>query len=207
MPWLPLSPCCCGRTPPPRLRPLNTRLNAPHALSSPPPQRLEIDYTDLLVGPGNSAVLEAGIAEVARKYGMEWKISYRERQARVALLVSKLDHCLYDLLIRRESGELQCQIPVVISNHPDLESVTRKFDIPFRYLPLDGCDPASKAAQEAAIEAILEEEGIDLIVLARYLQIFSPDFCQRHWHRTINVHHSFLPAFEGAQGLLLRGGG
>lgn len=81
-------------------------------------QRIQFDYSDLIVGPGNKAVLERGIAEVATKYNMEWSISYKTKQKRVAILVSKLDHCLYDLLIRKESGELDCEIPVIISNWP-----------------------------------------------------------------------------------------
>ncbi|KAL4444146.1 hypothetical protein ABPG75_011883 [Micractinium tetrahymenae] len=162
-------------------------------------QRVVFDCSDMLVGPGNTAVLERGIAEVARKYNMDWRVSYSTKQKRVALLVSKLDHCLYDLLIRMENGELNCTIPIIISNHPDLEVVASRFGVPFRHLPIAPRDAASKAAQEAQIEAILQEEGIDLIVLARYMQIFSRDFCERHWHETINIHHSFLPAFEGAR--------
>jgi formyltetrahydrofolate deformylase len=81
-------------------------------------QRVVFDYSDMLVGPGNTAVLERGIAEVARKYNMEWRVSYSTKQKRMALLVSKLDHCLYDLLIRVENGEMNCSIPIIISNHP-----------------------------------------------------------------------------------------
>lgn len=162
-------------------------------------QRIQFDYSDLIVGPGNVAIVERGIEEVARKYNMEWSIAYKTKQKRVALLVSKLDHCLYDLLIRRESGELDCEIPIIISNWPDLEPVARKFDVEFRCLPMKSKDPESKAAQEAEIERVLEELNIDLIILARYMQIFSPEFCQRHWKHTINIHHSFLPAFEGAR--------
>ncbi|PSC76946.1 Formyltetrahydrofolate deformylase [Micractinium conductrix] len=163
-------------------------------------QRVVFDYSDMLVGPGNTAVLERGITEVARKYSMDWRVSYSTKQKRMALLVSKLDHCLYDLLIRVENGEMEnCTIPIILSNHPDLEVVAKRFNIPYRHLPITPKDAASKAAQEAAIEGILEEEGINLIVLARYMQIFSKDFCDRHWRHTINIHHSFLPAFEGAR--------
>ena len=162
-------------------------------------QRISVDYSDLLVGPGNTAVLEHGIREVATRFNMDWKISYANKKKRVALMVSKLDHCLYDLLIRHEAGELDCEIPVVISNWEALAPVAAKFDVPFRHLPISGKDPASKAAQEAALEALLEELDIDVVVLARYMQIFSPEFSQKHWRKTINVHHSFLPAFEGAR--------
>lgn len=162
-------------------------------------QRVVFDYSDMIVGPGNTAVLERGIAEVARKYSMDFQVSYSTKKKRVALLVSKLDHCLYDLLIRMESEELNCTIPLIISNHPDLELVANRFGIPFHHLPITPKDAASKAAQEAAIEALLEQNDIDLIVLARYMQIFSRDFCDRHWRHMINIHHSFLPAFEGAR--------
>jgi formyltetrahydrofolate deformylase len=163
-------------------------------------QRLSIDYSDLLVGTGNTAVLERGIAEVAARYGMDWTISYAAQRKRVAVLVSKLDHCLYDILIRMESGELDIDLPVIISNHPDLAPVAAKFDLPFRCLPVDSRDPASKAAQEAAIRAVLDEERIDVVVLARYMQVLSADMlssCTRQ--AFVNIHHSFLPAFEGAR--------
>jgi formyltetrahydrofolate deformylase len=162
-------------------------------------QRITLDYSDLLVGPGNTAVLEHGIREVAQRFNMDWKIAYRTKRKRVALLVSKMDHCLYDLLIRHESGELDCDIPVVISNWNDLAPVAAKFDIPFRHLPVNTKEPGSKEAQEAALEALLEELDIDVIVLARYMQIFSPAFADKYWKKTINVHHSFLPAFHGAR--------
>ena len=162
-------------------------------------QRLEIDYGDLLVGPGNTAVLEHGIREVAQRFDMDWKISYRSKKKRVAVFVSKMDHCLYDLLIRHESGELDCEIPIVVSNWEHLAPIAAKFNIPFRHLPVNGKDASSKAAQEAALEALLDELEIDVIVLARYMQIFSVEFAKKYWRRTINVHHSFLPAFEGAR--------
>ena len=136
---------------------------------------------------------------MARKYTMDWSIAYKTKQKRVAILVSKLDHCLYDLLIRKESGELGCEIPIIISNWPHLEHVARKFGVEFRCVPIGAKDAAGKAQQEAAVEAILQELDIDVIVLARYMQIFSKDFCERHWRHTINIHHSFLPAFEGAK--------
>lgn len=162
-------------------------------------QRISMDYSDLLVGPGNTAVLERGIAEVAARFSMDWRISYRSKKKRVGIFVSKMQHCLYDLLIRHESGELECEIPVIISNWPDLAPVAEKFGVPFRCLPIDPKDPEGKAAQEAAIESTIDELQLDVLILARYMQIFSPEFAQRHWRQTINVHHSFLPAFEGAR--------
>lgn len=162
-------------------------------------QRIELDYSDLLVGVGNTVVLENGVEEVARRFDMEWKIAYQDRVKKAALLVSKLDHCLYDLLIRRESGELNIDIPIIISNHPFLQSVANKFEVDFVHLPVDGKNLTDKAAQEARLDTLLQENGIDFLVLARYMQIFSKDFCERHAHHTINIHHSFLPAFEGGR--------
>ncbi|GBF87654.1 formyltetrahydrofolate deformylase [Raphidocelis subcapitata] len=128
---------------------------------------------------------------------------YRPQPKRMGILVSKLDHCLWDLLIRHHSGELRCDIPVVISNHSDLKHVASMFGVDFVHVPIDEGKHESraeaKAAQEAAIQHTLGEAGCDLIVLARYMQIFGEDFCGRNWRRTINIHHSFLPAFEGGR--------
>jgi formyltetrahydrofolate deformylase len=162
-------------------------------------QRITLDYGDMLVGPGNTAVLEKGIDEVARRFGMAWQISYAGRRKRLAILVSKLDHCLYDLLIRREAGELDADIAVVASNWPDLAPVAAKFGVDFVHLPVEGKGAEAKAAQEARLEALLAERRVDVVVLARYMQIFSPEFAARNWRRTLNIHHSFLPAFEGAR--------
>lgn len=162
-------------------------------------QRIRFDYSECLVGPSNTQVLEHGIAELAKRYEMEWRIFYDRKVKRVAILVSKLDHCLYDLLIRFKSGELSCQIPVIISNHPNVAGIAAQFGVDFRHLPLPSTDTESKAKQEAAIEQLMQEMKIDMLVLARYMQIFSQSFCVRHAEHTINIHHSFLPAFEGAK--------
>ncbi|EIE24247.1 Formyltetrahydrofolate deformylase [Coccomyxa subellipsoidea C-169] len=160
-------------------------------------QRIRFDLTDMVVGTANKAVLERAIAEVADRFGMEWRLFYDGAVKRVAILVSRLDHCLYDILIRHRAGELKCEIPIIISNHPDLEGIATSFGIPFKHLPVaPGSGPEGKRSQ---IEALLEELGVDLIVLARYMQIFSEEFCSRNAMRTINIHHSFLPAFEGAK--------
>lgn len=130
----------------------------------------------------------------------------RSKVKRVAVLVSKSDHCLYDLLIRHQAGELSCEVVCIVSNHPDLERVAQQFNVPFHHVPIEGgsasggsADSAAKAAQEEKVEALLDSLQIDLIVLARYMQILSPDFCARNAARTINIHHSFLPAFEGGR--------
>ncbi|KAL6758154.1 formyl transferase [Haematococcus lacustris] len=160
-------------------------------------QRVAFDYSDLVIGHGNTPVLERAIGELARRFDMKWRIAYRTEKKRVAILVSRLDHCLYDLLIRHKSGELHCDIPIIMSNHTDLQSVAEMFNIPFRCLPL--ANKEDKAAQEASIEEVLTELKIDTIILARYMQVLSPEFCSKHHSHTINIHHSFLPAFEGAR--------
>lgn len=161
-------------------------------------QRIEFDYSRIHIGAGNTEVLEQTVGNLAQRFSMSWRISYRERRKRVAIFVSKLDHCLFDILIRHQSGELDCDIPVVISNHPDLEHIARTFDIEFRHLPMKK-EEGGKAAQEAAVEAVLAEHSIDVIVLARYMQILSADFCKRHAQHCLNIHHSSLPSFEGAR--------
>ncbi|KAG2448657.1 hypothetical protein HYH02_006014 [Chlamydomonas schloesseri] len=159
-------------------------------------QRITFDFSEIVIGPGNTAVLERAIAELANRFNMKWKISYTNKVKRMAVLVSKQDHCLYDLLIRHRSGELRCEIPLIISNHPDLKHIADTFDVPFVHLPLD---KNNKEAQEEALEKLLKDEKIDVVILARYMQIFTQGFCERHWEHTINIHHSFLPAFEGAR--------
>ncbi|GFR41317.1 hypothetical protein Agub_g1999 [Astrephomene gubernaculifera] len=161
-------------------------------------QRITFDFSDIVIGPGNTPVLERAIAELAQRYGMKWQLSYTNKVKRLAILVSKQDHCLYDLLIRHRSREMRCEIPLIISNHPDLKHIADTFGVPFHHLPL-GKEAGSKQQQEAAIEALIASERIDVLILARYMQVFSQEFCERHWGHTINIHHSFLPAFEGAR--------
>ena len=115
---------------------------------------------------------------------------------RVAIFVSRTDHCLYDLLLRHRSGELACDIPLILSNHEELAPVASQFGVPYRVFPIS---PETKPAQEAAQIALLEQDGIDLVVLARYMQILSSEFIERFAHRIINIHHSFLPAFSGGR--------
>jgi formyltetrahydrofolate deformylase len=161
-------------------------------------QRIVFDFSEITVGAGNLPILEKAVSDLAARYDMQWQVSYVPRPKRMGILVSKMDHCLFDLLIRQRSKELPCEIPVVISNHPDLKHVASMFEVDFVHLPIDSNldKAAAKAAQEAAIQSTLDEAGVDLIVLARYMQIFSEAFCKKNWQRTINIHHSFLPAFE-----------
>jgi formyltetrahydrofolate deformylase len=135
-------------------------------------------------------------APLAERFGMDWRLRLSDEPRRIAILVSKFGHCLYDLLARWRMRELDAEIPLVISNHATLERVARDFEIPFRHLPVDA---STKPAQERAIRGLLERERVDLVVLARYMQILSPDFVGRYPQRIINIHHSFLPAFAGAR--------
>jgi formyltetrahydrofolate deformylase len=153
-------------------------------------QRIRFDLSTLTT---DRITLEAGIREVADRFAMDWRLSYGTRVRRVALFVSKLEHCLYDLLVRHRAGELACEVSMIISNHTDAARIAKHFDVPFHHLPIT---PETRAAQEAAARTLLE--GIDLIVLARYMQILSPEFVEAFPARIINIHHSFLPAFVGA---------
>lgn len=133
---------------------------------------------------------------IAEKFSMKWQLFFSQQQPRMAILVSKLDHCLYDLLLRRQAGEYQAEIPLIISNHPDLAGVAEYFRIPFHHLEIN---PQNKAEQEQLQLQLLEEHRIDLVVLARYMQILGEEFTRRYENRVINIHHSFLPAFVGAR--------
>ena len=129
-------------------------------------------------------------------FQMDWQISYSKDRPRVALFVSHEDHCLEDLLYRHRSGELACEIPVVISNHADVKRLVDFYQIPFYEF---GLTPENKIQQEGTILKLLQEKQITLAVLARYMQILSSDFIRHFKHPIINIHHSFLPAFVGAK--------
>ncbi len=132
--------------------------------------------------------------EVAGRFEMEWRLA-GDRRKRAALLASRTDHCLLDLLWRWRRGELDVEIPLVISNHDNLRADVEAFGIPFHNLPVTA---ATKADQERQVRGLLREHDVDLVVLARYMQILSGDFIQEYPARIINIHHSFLPAFAGA---------
>lgn len=133
---------------------------------------------------------------VADRFQMRYRVERSARPFRVALFVSKYDHCLVDLLYRHHSGELACEIPLIVSNHPDAQKWADFYQIPFHVIPVTA---SNKDAAEAKQLALLTEERIDLIVLARYMQVLSPRFVEQFPQRIINVHHSFLPAFSGAR--------
>jgi formyltetrahydrofolate deformylase len=134
-------------------------------------------------------------APLARRFDMAWALYFSDQPKRMGLLVSKYEHCLFDLLIRHKGGELPVDIPVIVSNHPDMQPVAEFFGIPYHHVPGD----AGKAAQEARILEILAEARVDFVVMARYMQILSAEFLKQYPHRVINIHHSFLPAFIGGK--------
>jgi len=146
-------------------------------------------------GLARDAIADA-FRPVAERFGMTWSLRFSDETPRVAMLVSRMHHCLYDLLARWRLGELRCDIPLVISNHDDARPIAADFGVAFHHLPVT---PETKAAQEALIARLVEEERIDVIVMARYMQVLSDDFTRRYRHRIINIHHSFLPAFAGAR--------
>jgi formyltetrahydrofolate deformylase len=151
---------------------------------------------------GGFRLTRSGIAgalgELAARFDLEWEITYSDERARVAIFASRTPHCLYDLLLSHQLGELGGDLGLVISNHADLAPVAGHFGVRFAHLPVDP-SAAGKATAEAAQQRLLEEEKIDLVVLARYMQILSPEFVARWPGRIINIHHSFLPAFVGSR--------
>ena len=133
---------------------------------------------------------------VGTRFGMQWQLHFSSDIPRIALFVSKLPHCFYDILSRYEAGEWQADIPLIISNHEDMASVAERFGIDYYCLPID---KDNKRDQEARQLELLESYNIDFIVLARYMQILSADFIEHYPQRIINIHHSFLPAFPGGR--------
>lgn len=138
---------------------------------------------------------EQAFEPLAKAHNMHWRIATSAVKQRAAIFVSKQDHCLADLLYRYRIGELHCDIAMVVSNHPDAEPLARAAGVPFHYTPVD---PHNRAAAEHRQVQLLDDARVDLIVLARYMQVLSAEFVDRYPLRIINVHHSFLPAFVGS---------
>ncbi|WP_294635528.1 formyltetrahydrofolate deformylase [uncultured Aquabacterium sp.] len=148
----------------------------------------------------DTATLDRFFANVRQQFGMTARIHALNRKPRLLVMVSKHGHCLNDLLFRWRSGWLNVDIPAIVSNHPDYAGLAASYGIPFHHLPLPtGSSAEVKREQERQVESLVEQEGIDLVVLARYMQILSPEFCQFLQGRAINIHHSFLPSFKGAK--------
>jgi formyltetrahydrofolate deformylase len=156
-------------------------------------QRIKFDMSELHT---DRRSLETAVGEVAGRFSMNWRLCDRLHRYKTAIFVSKYDHCLYDLLLRQQSGELATDVPLIISNHPDLERVAEQFGIPFYHLPID---KETKAEQEAKALELLNHANVDLVVLARYMQILTDDFLNAFTGQVINIHHSFLPAFMGSK--------
>jgi formyltetrahydrofolate deformylase len=155
--------------------------------------RIEFDTTNLGL---TRTEFETILGRECEPHSMSWSISYSDVKQRVAIFVSKYEHCLADLLLRHRLGELDCEIPLVISNHEKLRSSVEMFGIPFHVLPITR---ETKAAQEAKAIELMTDAGIDLIVMARYMQILTPLLLESFAARIINIHHSTLPAFIGAK--------
>ncbi|WP_320127428.1 formyltetrahydrofolate deformylase [uncultured Sphaerochaeta sp.] len=154
--------------------------------------RIELDMKDLKT---TRKEMEDEFSLFAKENQLQWKCCYSDYKSRVAIMVSKTSHCLYDLIARKDEGDLNCEISLIISNHPDLELIANQFRIPFYYLPVTA---ETKESQEEKVLSLLNRFDIDLVVLARYMQILSPAFTNAWQGKIINIHHGFLPAFQGA---------
>ncbi len=155
--------------------------------------RVEWDLSGFLI---QRHELHSAFDFVARRFNMKWALHFSDTRPRMAVFVSKQAHCLYEILSRWQSGEWQVEIPLIVSNHPDLQPVADQFGLPFHLIPVTQAD---KAAREAQQIALLQEHRVDFVVLARYMQILSESFVSHFPDRIINIHHSFLPAFAGAK--------
>ncbi len=146
------------------------------------------------------SVLRERFAALAGTMQMNWQLHDAQKKPRLMLMVSKIGHCLNDLLFRYKSGLLPVEIPAIVSNHTDFYQLAASYNIPFHHLPLAaGASVDAKRAQEAKILDIIDTHEIDLVVLARYMQVLSPELCTALTGRAINIHHSFLPSFKGAK--------
>lgn len=156
--------------------------------------RIEWDLQTFVISPDKIETLfKEGLA---KKYKMNYRLSFSNEKLRMAVFVSKLPHCLYDIVSRCQSGEWDINLPLIISNHKELEPVAKSFGIDYHYIPIT---PKNKPEQEAKQIELLKKNNVDFIVLARYMQILSEDFIKNYPSQIINIHHSFLPAFPGAK--------
>jgi len=145
-----------------------------------------------------TAVRDA-MSGIGHEFSMSWQLHDMSQRPRMLVLVSRFGHCLNDLLYRHQIGALRADIPAVVSNHADFADLTASYGIEFRHLPIDGRDPAGKIRQEAALLELIDALSIDLVVLARYMQVLSPNVVERLEGRAINIHHGLLPSFKGAK--------
>jgi len=155
--------------------------------------RVEFDPTDF---DFDLADFGKYFSPVAEAFAMKWRLAQASQRQRMIILVSKYDHCLVDLLYRHRSGELACDIPLIISNHSDNQPIADFYKIPYAVIPVS---KDNKQAAEAQLQSLIDQHNPDFMVLARYMQILSNEFVKRYPQRIINIHHSFLPAFVGAR--------
>ena len=155
------------------------------------PKDLDIDLTDK-----DLAEFTKYFSPIAKKFRMNWRLAQSSHWPRMIILVSKYDHCLVDLLYRHRSGELACELPLIISNHPDNQAIADFYKIPYTVISIT---KDNKPRAEENIHSLIEAHEADFLVLARYMQILSNEFVNRYPQRIINIHHSFLPAFIGAR--------
>ena len=137
--------------------------------------------------------------EIGNSFQMDWELFDATSKPRVLIMVSKLGHCLNDLLFRTHSGYLPIEIAGIVSNHQDFQNLAGGYKIPFHHMPLSSANDERKHEQEDQLLKLIDQENIDLVVLARYMQILSPKVCQKLSGKAINIHHSFLPSFKGAK--------
>lgn len=157
-------------------------------------QRIVFDYDRMHT---DRHTLDFGIAEVSNRFKMTTDLNWNDRRKRIALMVSKYDHCLWELLLRHRAGELDCDVACILSNHPDLRHVADAFDVPFHTYNVTKDTKAE--VEEEQLTALKETYDVDLVILARYMQIVSEKFCEAFPNKVINIHHSFLPAFVGGK--------
>jgi formyltetrahydrofolate deformylase len=160
--------------------------------------RVEFDPRDFDINLSQEDLGDFGsqFSPIAKAFNMKWRLAQSSQRPRMVVLVSKYDHCLVDLLYRHKSGELACDIPLIISNHADNQAIADFYKIPYAIVPVT---KENKNQAEARIQSLIDEQKPDFMVLARYMQILSNDFVNRYPQRIINIHHSFLPAFVGAR--------
>ncbi|MEN9929913.1 MAG: formyltetrahydrofolate deformylase [Pseudomonadota bacterium] len=147
----------------------------------------------------NLQKLQELFKEIGNSFQMDWELFDAASKPKVLIMVSKLGHCLNDLLFRTHSGYLPIEIAGIISNHQDFQNLAAGYKIPFHYMPLSSANDERKNEQEEQLLKLIDQEKIDLVVLARYMQILSPKVCQKLSGKAINIHHSFLPSFKGAK--------
>lgn len=156
---------------------------------------LRMEFSTDGQAPAEDALKKRFHDQVAQRFGMDWHLYDKARKSRVLIMVSRRGHCLHDLLYRHDTGQLAIDIPAVVSNHPDCREIVEWYDIPFYHFSVE----ADKAAQERKVLDAAARHAVDVVVLARYMQVLSAGMCARLSGRAINIHHSFLPSFRGAR--------